>query len=261
MPNARNNLFQLLSDIPGKPTYIVMLDFAQYQTDIEYRKRYEMYAKRHAETDAEFDPWQPGDIACFSEETERAPQNHRELFNMAVSRLLDLKAYLEDGDTSIADMIQSVRDEPKTRNYIGGWLREKSLGRYSVPQEEELADGTKPDIRIHGAEFDAPVSIELKIADNWSATKHVERLNNQLVGQYLRDIRSNCGIFLLVYCGKQTYWKHPSDGKKLDFFGLIGILKEGAKEIIDKDNKIESIKIVGIDLTKRNTKKALVVKR
>ena len=95
--------------------------------------------------------------------------------------------------------------------------------------------------------------IELKIVDNnWSGAKLVERLHNQLCGQYLRDVRSNCGIFMLVYRGEKKYWKHPYTGERLDFCGLIRLLEGEAEKITTKDNKVESIKIVGIDLTKRN---------
>ncbi|HPD60243.1 MAG TPA: hypothetical protein PKV48_00575, partial [Thermodesulfobacteriota bacterium] len=126
-------------------------------------------------------------------------------------------------------------------------------GRYSVPQEEELADGKLPDIRVHGVGFDGPVPIELKVVDNnWSAPKLVERLHNQLCEQYLRDIRSNCGIYLLIYRGEKKKWKHPKTGDNLDFCGLVKLLEEEAEGITTNDQKIESIAIVGIDLTKRN---------
>ena len=251
--DARNRLFQLLCDIPGKPTYLAMMDLAQYHPDEKSRQWYSVHAKRRAEADVEAEPWQPGDIALFAEEAEKAPQNHRELYDIVIFRLLDLKADLEDGDNSFAEILVSVKDETKHRNVIGGWLRNCSSGRYSVPQEEELADAKRPDIRIHGVGFDGPVPIELKIVDNnWSGAKLVERLHNQLCGQYLRDVRSNCGIFMLVYRGKPKRWRHPKTRKNLDFYGLVQLLEEEAEKITTKDNKVESIKIVGIDLTKRN---------
>lgn len=254
--DARNRLFQLLCDIPGKPTYLAMMDLAQHHPDEKSRQWYSVHAKRRAEADAEAEPWHPGDIALFAEDAERAPQNHRELYDLAVLRLLDLKADLEDGDTSLAEILVTIKDETKYRNLIGGWLRDHSFGRYSVPQEEELADAKKPDIRIHGVGFDGPVPIELKIVDNnWSGAKLVERLHNQLCGQYLRDVRSNCGIFMLVYRGEKKYWEHPYTGKHLDFCGLIRLLEGETEKITTKDNKVESIKIVGIDLTKRTISK------
>ena len=252
---SRGQLFQLLRNIPGKPTYLALMDLAQHHPDEDSREWHAVNAKRRAEEDAENEPWQPGDIGHFAEEAERTPNNHRELFEMTVSRLLDLKAELEDGDTSIAEILQSVRNETKHRNWIGGWLRDRSLGRYSVPQEEELADAKKPDMRIHGIGFDGPVPIELKIADNWSGTKLIERLNNQLCKDYLRDIRSNCGIFLIVYRGEKTYWEHPITGTHMNFHDLILLLEAEAGAIEAKDNKVESIEIVGIDLMKRTGKK------
>ena len=249
---AGGRLFQLLRDIPGKASYLALLDVAENQPDEAMKMRYTLHAKRRIEEDAEMAPWQAGDIALFAEEAERAPQNHRELYDLAVSRLLDLKTDLEDGDASLAEILKAVKEERQHRIMIGGWLRERSFGRYSVPQEEELSDRKKPDIRIHGAGFDGPVPIELKIVDNnWSATKLVERLHNQLCGQYLRDIRSNCGIFMLVYRGVQKHWQHPETGKKLNFNALVQLLREETKEIISTDQKIESIKIIDIDLTKR----------
>jgi hypothetical protein len=125
------------------------------------------------------------------------------------------------------------------------------LGRYSVPQEEELADAKRPDIRIHGSGFDGPVPIELKIACSWTGSQLVERLNNQLCGQYLRDTRSNCGIFLLVYIGKKKHWEHPQSRQNLDFDSLIQLLREEVAAIVAQDDKIEAIEIVGINLMKR----------
>ncbi len=254
--DARNRLFQLLRDIPGKPAYLAMMDLAQHHPDEKLRQWYAMHARRRAEADSEAESWQPGDIVCFAEEAERAPQNHRELFDLTVLRLLDLKADLEDGDTSLSGILISVSDEKKHRNVIGGWLRDRSFGRYSVPQEEELADAKRPDIRIHGVGFDGPVPIELKIVDNsWSGTKLIERLQNQLCGQYLRDTRSNCGIFMLVYRGEKKNWRHPKSGKNINFCGLVQLLEDEAEEITATDKKVESIRIVNIDLTKRTIQK------
>jgi len=254
--DARGRLFRLLLDIPGKATYLALMDLAKHHPNKAMRSRCLTYAKRRAEADTEFEPWKPGDIARFAEEAEKLPQNHRELNELIISRLLDLKADIEEGDTSLANILVTVEDETEHRNFIGGWLRDHSYGKYSVPQEEELADAKKPDIRIHGVGFDGPVPIELKIVDNsWSCKKLIERLHNQLCGQYLRDIRSNCGIFMLIYRGRKKNWRHPITGKFIDFYRLVQLIEKEAEEIVDSDKKIESIKIVNIDLTKRNITK------
>lgn len=249
--SARDRLFDLLRDTPGKASYLALKDLAQHHPDETKREWCAIQAKRRAEADAEAEPWPPGDIAEFAKQADRAPQNYQELFDLAVSRLRDLRAELEDGDTSIAEILRPVQDETKYRNWIGDWLRKHSLQRYVVPQEEELADAKKVDIRVHGFGFNGCVAIELKVADKWSGAELVEGLNNQLPG-YLRDQYSNCGIFLLVYLGERKYWRHRRANKNLDFSRLIQFLKEQVKIIVAESSKIEGIEIVGIDLTKRS---------
>ena len=252
--DGRGRLFELLLNIPGKATYLALMDLAKHHPNEAMRTRCLIYAKRRAEADTEVEPWTPGDIARFAEEAEKVPQNHRELYELAISRLLDLKADLEEGDTSLAEIFLQVEDERRHRIYIGGWLRERSNGKYSVSQEEELADQKDPDIRLHGLGFDGPVPIELKIADNWSGPKLFERLHNQLCGQYLRDASSNNGIFMIVYRGEKENWELPVSDKKVNFSTLIQFLKEEANKIVAIDNKIEAIEIIYIDLTQRNRK-------
>jgi hypothetical protein len=248
----RGLLLEWLRNIPGKATYLALLDLAKTHPHKKMRSRCLVLAKRRAEEDAESAPWNPGDITLFARESEKPPRNHRELYDLAVSRLLDLKSDLEDGDSSDAETYIEIKDERRHRIYIGNRLRDRALGHYSVPQEEELADRKRPDIRIHGYGFDGPVPIELKVADKWSGAELVYSLRNQLCGQYLRDSRSDCGIFLMVYRGKdRKKWQKPGSSEMLDFTGMVKLLEEETNEILQKDKKIESITIIGIDLTER----------
>lgn len=249
--DARDFLFRLLKDIPGKETYLAMLDLAQTHPQESARDWYAVHAKQRAEEDTEQGAWIVDDIASFTRDADKKPQNNRELFDLAVSRLNDLKDNLEGGDLSNAELLAGTHEEVKHRVYIGAWLRENSSGLYTVPQEEEMADAKKPDIRFHQQEIGAPVPVELKVADNWSANKLLERLKNQLCGQYLRDVRSNCGIFLLTYCGNKK-WKHPETGKKIEFLELLKLLEAKAEDILHASSKIEAVEVIGIDLAKRN---------
>ncbi|MEE9367390.1 MAG: hypothetical protein V3V05_00850 [Pontiella sp.] len=107
------------------------------------------------------------------------------------------------------------------------------------------------DIRIHGVGFDAPVPIQLKIANNnWSGAKLRERLENQLVGQYLRDQRSRLGIFLLVNTG-QKRWEHPETGNKMSFHELLDWLQVEGTIIVERNQQVDCVEIIGIDLTRR----------
>ena len=249
--DARGRLLSNLVNLPGKAAYIALLDLADTHPDKGMRKHCLLAAKSRAEQDAEIEPWESGDIAQFAREAERTPKNHRELFELTVSRLLDLKYELEEGDHSQAEAYRRIDEERLHRIFIGDWLSDKSRGKYTVTQEEELPDRKEPDIRMHGSGFAAPVPIELKIADNWSGPVLFERLKNQLCGQYLRDPRSNNGIYLLGYLGKKPTWENPEIGARMAYQELIDALKRESQKIVAHDSKIEDLQIIAIDLTKR----------
>ena len=249
--DARNGLFNLLNQIPGKESFLALNDLARVHPNEKTRKRIRLQAKKRAELDSDLEPWSPEQVKDFSETIERTPRNHKELAELAVLRLLDLKYDLEQGDSSIADVLQSITQERKMRNFIGRELREKANGRYSIPQEEELADAKKPDLRFLGMGFDGPVPVELKLADNWNGPKLFERLENQLCRDYLRDNRSKRGIYLLIYRGDKKRWKLP-DGKYAVFSDLTDALQEHWQKISPNFPGVEHIRVVGIDLMRRS---------
>jgi hypothetical protein len=139
-------------------------------------------------------------------------------------------------------------EETKIRNWFADELRKLNQEKYNITTEDEYADATRPDLNIHSPTVNSPIVIELKKTDNWTAPKLTERLHNQLVGQYMRDVHSRYGIYLLVWQGK---WKRKLDGRKLTFYSLLNILQEEADNIVHSRNDLEEIKVVGIDLTKR----------
>jgi hypothetical protein len=188
----------------------------------------------------------------FNDVQERTPSSHRELAELAVLRLLDLKDDLENGDDSVAAVVKAIAGETVLRNYIGHDLRQKAAGRYSIPQEEEMADAKRPDLRFHGVQIDAPVPVELKIVDNWTGPKLFERLENQLAGDYLRDIRTGRGIFALVYRGvEKRGWQIPGSRKTVNFVGLVEALRQHWSFLAPKYPGVDEITIIGIDLSKR----------
>lgn len=253
--DARGRLLHLLKDIPGKETYQALLELSNEENG-DVKEWYMSLAHRRAELDAEPSVWQSIDTSSFANQAEKSPSTHRELFDLIFFRLLDLKDEFENGATSNAPAFHDILDETKHRIYIGGWLRNCCAGRYSISHENELADATRPDLYVFSNSIAGEVPIELKIADSWTVKVLEERLKNQLCGQYLRDPHSTCGIFLLIYCGKE-YWEHPTTKEHLNFSQLIAFLENIAAEILIKDKKIESIQVVGIDLTKRTIPKKI----
>jgi len=251
--DARNQLFEFLREIPGKEAYLALMELAQLDPDLSFQSWIRYRAKSKAEQDADLTPWTVDQSLEFQSEIERTPVNHRELFELIEMRFLDLKDNLEHGDSSIADiLIKGAAQETDMRKYIGEWLRERARGRYAIPQEEELADDKRIDLRIHGKGFDAPVPAELKLADKWTGPKLFERLENQLCGDYLRDNRSSRGLFVLVHLGEEERgWTVPGVSKQVDFAGLADALQQRWVAISPMFPGIDDIRVIGIDLTVR----------
>jgi hypothetical protein len=153
---------------------------------------------------------------------------------------------------SEAAVLQAIDRETVMRNYIGGWCERTSHGRYHLPQEEELADAKRPDLRWFGSGFTSHVPVELKLAENWSGPELAERLENQLCGDYMRESGSTRGIFLLTYRGKdgKTSWELPL-GTVGSFDELVSGLQHQWQSISHKYPKVDEIRVIGVDLTKR----------
>jgi len=260
-PNARDHaertrsyLLGRVCKTPGGASFDTLMTFSRKLPHERSRHRMVVLAHRRAAEDAEQEAWLASDVSSFAEQAERDPHSARDLFDLACSRLDDLKLDIEEGDASEARILSRVDQETELRTWFANRLRLAARGRYSVPPEEELADATRPDLRIHAPAVDAPVPIELKIADKWSYAKLVERLHNQLVGQYLRDARSRLGVFLLVWRGTKKKWRESKFGKPFSFGNLLERLEAQAEAILRDRYDLEGIRIVGIDLTKRDTR-------
>lgn len=248
---ARNGLFSMLRELPGKEAFVAMNEIARDHADPELRRWALRHAASKAAQDANGEPWAVSQVREFVEVLERTPASHRELFDLAVLRFEDLKAELEEGDDSDAAVLLRVQDETELRSYLGGRLRRSARGRYAIPQEEELADARRPDLRFHHAPIDAPVPAELKLSHRWTLRQLSERLENQVCGSYLRDLRSSRGLLVLVHQGRQQHWELPDGSGRVDFEGVVRALEVHWASIADRYPDVSEIKILGIDLTKR----------
>jgi len=252
--DGREGLLGLLDRIPGKASFLALTKLAEAHPEESLRPYLRQRARRRAEADADLSPWTTAQVCDFADLLERTPRDHRELADLVLLHLLDLKAELEGGDESRAPLLSRVQAETEMRNFLAGDLRSRGRGRYHVPQESELADGKRPDLRFHGNGFDAPVPAELKLADRWTGPKLLERLENQLCGDYLRDSHSRRGFFVVVHSGVQQKWE-LGGGQRVDFEGLVKALADRWSVIAPNFPDIDDIQVIGINLPLR-TKRA-----
>jgi hypothetical protein len=153
---------------------------------------------------ADSPPWTANDVRCFSAEYEKEPRTDSDLFKIACDRFHDIKDDVEKSDNSLREELRADHDELAFRRWLARNLNERSRQRYTVPQEEEIDLQQRPDLRVENPKT-APVSVEVKWADKWTLAELLERLENQLVGQYLRANNSRYGIYVLGTFGRKGY--------------------------------------------------------
>lgn len=193
-----------LADLPGEATFRALLDLASDPAVAAHRVWFERLAHERAQRDAERHPMSVGEARAFIERRGEftTPEG---FFEYTLERLDDLREGLENGDFSCRALLRQS-DEAGAQLFVAHTLRLATNGRCSVVREEEVDREKKPDIRLHTTVPGALVGIEVKVADNWSARELVAALETQLVGQYLRDLRSRYGVLLLVHTGKKPRW-------------------------------------------------------
>ena len=224
--DARNRLFNLLSEIPGKASYAAIKQLIHEHPDPDYRPWMAKQAYQRAEEDGDLEPWSADQVSAFDKSQTITPATHRQLFDLAVHRLIDLKNWLERGNDSPWQTWQRANGETEMRKLIAGWLNQQCRDQYTTAQEPELANSQRMDIWLHNTNVHSPVPIELKLLDKgWTGPKLCERLRNQLVGDYLREESAGCGVMLLVSQGRKPEKRWMINGRSVGLSELASALK------------------------------------
>lgn len=248
--DARDALLAPLRDTPGQEAYFALQRIAIEHPSPRGRAWAARLAQARAVADADRPGWSVSQVREFQGKLERTPRNHQELHELAIERLIDFKHFLEHGETSIAAVLLTP-EETAVRNVVADWCRTRGLGRYVIAQEEEFADKKRTDIRFVNMAFDSPVPVELKLANRWSGADLVERLENQLCNDYLRDQRSSRGIFLLMDQGGRPHWDLPDGTRVTSIAALTEALQAHWANVAKGFPHVHAVQVIGIDLTLR----------
>ncbi|MCP9845838.1 hypothetical protein KBY86_02865 [Synechococcus sp. Lug-A] len=250
--NARESLFKLLSEMPGKATYTAIERLIHEHPDPNYRTWMAKQAYKRAEEDGDIEPWTAEQVNAFDMFQTITPATHHQLFDLAVHRLQDLKNWLERGNDSPWRTWQRVDGETEMRTLIAGWLNQHCRDQYTTAQEPELANSQRMDIWLQNAYVQSPVPIELKLLDKgWSGPQLCERLRNQLAGDYLREESAGCGVMLLVWQGRNSERRWMVNQRRIRLVELANALKGYWHEISASFPGVETIEVIVIDLTLR----------
>lgn len=216
----RDGLLSLLARIETAGAEIVLRELADEPVLAKVRDWILHLAEKNAEVRADLPPWDAQDIRTFAKEHETDPKMGADLFRIACKRFEAIRYDVEKAENSRRQDLHRDDDEARLRRWLASELSRRSCGRYTVPQEAEIDLQQCPDLRIENPQIPAAVSIEVKWADNWSLADLLERLQNQLVGQYLRAHNASHGIYVLGNIGNKQYWIDPKDQRHLNFSKL-----------------------------------------
>lgn len=251
--NARNILFDLLSRIPGKSSYIAITELIEEHPVPAYRNHFKKLAYSRAEEDSDIEAWSVEQLIEFEQSLTMTPSTHRQLFELVVNRLVDLKSWLECGNDSPWQIWQRAEREIGMRNLIAGWLNQTSQRQFTIAQEAEIANAQRPDIWVQCQSVNSPLPIELKLLEKWTGPELCERFRNQLVGDYLREPSARFGVMLLVRRGTdQTQRRWEINGSRVELKELARALKHYWNIIADEYPDVDDIAIIVIDLTMRS---------
>lgn len=248
--DSRYLIFQYLSEIANSESYHAIKELANQESNQSRAIWMHQIAYRIAVSCGNLEILSIDQVLDLEKSEMIHPKIHKELFYLALLKINALKDWLENGDDSPFLTWQRAHNENEMRVLIAGLLDKEAQGKYTISQEPEMANSQRPDIR-----FDKPnitsVPVELKILDKqWSGNDLCERLRNQLIGDYLREETAGCGIFLLVAQHIEKKW--DVNGKRVSLAELEEALQEYWHSIAHEWPKIDSIKVIVIDLNKRS---------
>ena len=98
--DARNRLFQLLSDIPGKEAYVALSELIEDHPDPNNRPWMARRAYDRAHADGDLELWAEEQVREFGTALTATPATQRQLFDLTVARVTDLKNWVEQGNES-----------------------------------------------------------------------------------------------------------------------------------------------------------------
>lgn len=149
------------------------------------------------------------------------------------------------GKESRADRA-SLALEADFQTLLASELKHHANGRYSVTVESQTAESKRRDVLCSKGEWHA--SIELKMSMHWSLNAHIEALEKQLVGQYMRHRHANAGFLVVVLQDKVHRWRNPPAAGLLGFDDVLELLNKRARELEAKSPG-RFLRVIGIDAT------------
>jgi len=195
-------------------------------------------------------PWQPEDVQIFAKKYRSEPRSDYQLYRLIVRLLEDIKSHVECSESATNRLwVRKGDQEEKFRGVLLDKLSERSLDWFKVVQEKEVDQRQRPDLCVERPGLNS-LPIEVKLADSWTIAELLERLENQLIGQYLRPAKVRHGIYVLGNTGKKNSWEMPGTGERMNFSAVVNLVVKRAVQLqMERRAVVDAIEVIGIDFT------------
>ncbi|MCA7927862.1 H-NS histone family protein [Burkholderia cepacia] len=249
----RDSLLPVIASAKSQAAYVILDDLrkktsgarAKYIRQLQFQMREEeayvvpVAQQNYAKFERDFAPPTIGfaafaqavhnDLLAVQRDIEHGEFSLRRMFNLVVMKHIKTKT-------------EGLALEEDFQALLGSELNHASGGRYVVTLESILPAATRRDVLCQAGDLRA--TVELKMSERWTVTDYLVALDEQLKGQYMQAPNSKIGFFVVVL-QRRRMWNNPAGGK-LDFEGLIALLKRKALELQAADPAL-FLRIVGID--------------
>jgi hypothetical protein len=230
----------VLRDLLGNPVMILERDWIQELLDRRRSKR------------ADDVPWTASDVRNFAEKHLIAPRSDDTLYRLICRHMKDIQASIER--TEIPGARKKLRRgdrEDSLQNLLHDELIQRAGDWYSVTAESEIDLAQRPDLTISRPGLNSlPIEVKLANLNHWPLHKLLERLENQLIGQYLRAENVRYGVYVLGNVNPKRRWEDVGSGAMIDFQTLVQRITNRARELENENRPgVNGITVIGIDFS------------
>ena len=248
----RSQLMSILAANPGaEPDAVLRFLFTLPELERERDWILHLIDQRKRQR-ADAAPWAAQDIRHFAERFCNEPRSDAGLFQLTCRLINNIKNDIECSENASNRKQVRIDDREKDlQGFLARELNERSLKWFSVTQESEVDLAQRPDLRIERPTLN-PLPVEVKLANlnHWPIHKLLERLENQLIGQYLRAANVSFGIYILGNTDPKRKWEVPGTRAMINFSELVAHIQDSAKRIqASLPAGVDGIEVIGIDFS------------
>lgn len=250
--HLRSALLTMIEKVGGYAGYAAFMRLAhRFRSDREDVKIFVTFATKVAEAAALPAKWSTPEFVTFANDVAQLPVSSEQALWKRVTR--DIRAIVRNvqrGRFHVAHLL-SLGQERDMQLWIARELELHARGSYGVARENQLANRTMPDLIADAA--GKQITLELKVADKRKVGELLSDLEQQLLNDYMGDVRSNFGLFVVMVKNPDKLFPHQ--GRRLNVPQLRKVLQARAEALSKRSMGRNTVAVVVFALPKHTEAK------